>query len=168
MCLALPAKVVAIDEQTDMATVALGEVRKDVSLALVDGVQLGDFLLIHVGYALNKVSPEEAERTLRLFAEAGLLGSGMKYVEEFRRHDLAQQLAAAIEKEVKPDRGYHLMEFCGGHTHAIFRYGVQDLMPPNVRFVHGPGCPVCVLPIGRIDNGIQLALEHRGDPLHLW
>jgi len=72
MCLALPAKVVAIDEQNDMATVALGEVRKDVSLALVDGVQLGDFLLIHVGYALNKVSPEEAERTLRLFAEAGL------------------------------------------------------------------------------------------------
>jgi hydrogenase expression/formation protein HypC len=55
-----------------MATVALGEVKKDVSLALVDGVQLGDFLLIHVGYALNKVSPEEAERTLRLFAEAGL------------------------------------------------------------------------------------------------
>jgi hydrogenase expression/formation protein HypC len=72
MCLALPAKVVAIDEQSDMATVAVGEVKKDVSLALVDGVQLGDFLLIHVGYALNKVSPEEAERTLRLFAEAGL------------------------------------------------------------------------------------------------
>ena len=51
------------------------------------------------------------------------------------------------------------MEFCGGHTHAIFRYGVQDLMPDNVNFVHGPGCPVCVLPIGRIDNAIQLAQE---------
>lgn len=80
----------------------------------------------------------------------------MKYIEEFRRHDLAQQLAAAISKAVDPDRSYNLMEFCGGHTHAIFRYGVQDLMPANVKFVHGPGCPVCVLPIGRIDNAIQL------------
>ncbi len=73
MCLALPAKVVAIDEATDMATVALGEVKKEISLALVEDVQLGDFVLIHVGYALNKVSPEEAERTLQLFAEAGLI-----------------------------------------------------------------------------------------------
>jgi len=81
----------------------------------------------------------------------------MKYVEEFRRQDLAQQLAAAIKQEADPGREYHLMEFCGGHTHAIFRYGVQDLLPPNVKFVHGPGCPVCVLPIGRIDNAIRLA-----------
>jgi hydrogenase expression/formation protein HypD len=84
----------------------------------------------------------------------------MKYIEEFRRHDLAQHLSAAISKAVEPDRSYHLMEFCGGHTHAIFRYGVQDLMPPNVKFVHGPGCPVCVLPIGRIDNAIQLVERH--------
>ncbi len=73
MCLALPAKVVAIDEATDMAMVALGEVKKEISLALVEDVQLGDFVLIHVGYALNKVSPEEAELTLKLFAEAGLM-----------------------------------------------------------------------------------------------
>jgi hydrogenase expression/formation protein HypC len=72
MCLALPAKVLAIDELTDMAIVALGGVRKEVSLALVDDVQVDDFVLIHVGYALNKVSEEEAERTLRLFDEAGL------------------------------------------------------------------------------------------------
>ena len=72
MCLALPAKVVAIDEPNEMATVALGEVKKEVSIALVDNVNIDDYLLIHVGYALNKVSPEEAERTLKLFAEAGL------------------------------------------------------------------------------------------------
>jgi len=84
----------------------------------------------------------------------------VKYVEEFRQRDLAQQLAAAISKEVDPGRQYNLMEFCGGHTHAIFRYGVQDLMPDNVKFVHGPGCPVCVLPIGRIDNAIQLVEQH--------
>jgi hydrogenase expression/formation protein HypD len=84
----------------------------------------------------------------------------MKYVDEFRQRDLAQQLAAAIRHEVNPERQYNLMEFCGGHTHAIFRYGVQDLMPDNVKFVHGPGCPVCVLPIGRIDNAIQLVEQH--------
>ncbi|MCG8018246.1 MAG: hydrogenase formation protein HypD [Candidatus Thiodiazotropha sp. 'RUGA'] len=80
----------------------------------------------------------------------------MKYVDEFRQHKLARQLATAIRDEVDPGRSYHLMEFCGGHTHAIFRYGVQDLMPDNVRFIHGPGCPVCVLPVGRIDNAIHL------------
>ena len=76
MCLALPAKVVAIDEATDTATVALGEVKKEVSLALVSDVHVGDFVLIHVGYALNTISQEEAERTLQLLAEAGLVGEG--------------------------------------------------------------------------------------------
>ncbi len=74
MCLALPAKVESVDEVADTAVVALGEVKKTVSTALVEAVEPGDFLLIHVGYALNKVSPEEAERTLKLFPEAGLSG----------------------------------------------------------------------------------------------
>ena len=72
MCLALPAKVVAIDTVTDTATVALGEVQVEVSLALVENVQLDDYLLIHVGYALNKIDQLEAEKTLRLFADAEL------------------------------------------------------------------------------------------------
>lgn len=84
----------------------------------------------------------------------------MKYIDEFRQQDLAKQLAQAIAQTVDPDRHYRLMEFCGGHTHAIFRYGVQDLMPANVEFIHGPGCPVCVLPTGRIDNAIQLVEQH--------
>jgi hydrogenase expression/formation protein HypD len=84
----------------------------------------------------------------------------MKWVDEFRDPQLARQLAERIRAEADPARDYRLMEFCGGHTHAIFRYGVQDLMPDNVRFVHGPGCPVCVLPIGRIDNAISLVEQH--------
>src|SRR5210317_1373512 len=84
----------------------------------------------------------------------------MKYIDEFRQQELAKTLSSAIHKEADSARRYNLMEFCGGHTHAIFRYGVQDLMPDNVTFVHGPGCPVCVLPIGRIDNAIQLAQDH--------
>ncbi len=74
MCLALPAKIVAIDKSTDTATVAVGEVKKEVSLALVEAVEVDDFVLIHVGYALNTIDQEEAEETLRLFAQAGLGG----------------------------------------------------------------------------------------------
>lgn len=84
----------------------------------------------------------------------------MKFIDEFRQRDVAKQLAGAIAQTVDPNRHYRLMEFCGGHTHAIFRYGVQDLMPANVEFIHGPGCPVCVLPTGRIDNAIQLVEQH--------
>jgi len=83
----------------------------------------------------------------------------MKYVDEFRDGALAQNLAASLQAEVDPSRNYSFMEFCGGHTHALARYGVVDLLPDNVRMIHGPGCPVCVLPIGRIDMAIQLALD---------
>lgn len=81
----------------------------------------------------------------------------MKHIDEYRDKKLAKKLAVEIAREADTSREYHVMEFCGGHTHAIFRYGVQDLMPDNVNFVHGPGCPVCVLPIPRIDNAIELA-----------
>ncbi|MBZ0164127.1 MAG: hydrogenase formation protein HypD [Notoacmeibacter sp.] len=84
----------------------------------------------------------------------------MKYVDEFRARDLAEKLARQIAREAQTGRDYHFMEFCGGHTHAIFRYGVQDLMPANVHFVHGPGCPVCVLPVRRLDDAVELAEKH--------
>ncbi len=83
----------------------------------------------------------------------------MKYIDEFRDGDLAAKIAAGIRADVQPDRQYHFMEFCGGHTHAISRYGVSDLLPDNVRMIHGPGCPVCVLPIGRVDQAIRLVLD---------
>jgi len=81
----------------------------------------------------------------------------VKYITEYRDGDKARNIAAAIEREVEPDRGYHFMEFCGGHTHAISRYGISDMLPDNVRMIHGPGCPVCVLPVGQIDSAIRLA-----------
>jgi hydrogenase expression/formation protein HypD len=82
----------------------------------------------------------------------------MKYVDEFRNGDLARGLAARIAAEVQPGQRYSFMEFCGGHTHAISRYGITELLPDAVRMIHGPGCPVCVLPIGRIDLAIDVAL----------
>lgn len=81
----------------------------------------------------------------------------MRYIQEFRNGRAAQALSQALAKEADPQRSYHFMEFCGGHTHAIFRHGVQDLLPGNVVLVHGPGCPVCVLAIPRLDLAIELA-----------
>ncbi|MCW5667168.1 MAG: hydrogenase formation protein HypD [Piscinibacter sp.] len=83
----------------------------------------------------------------------------MKFVDEFRDGALAQGLAKRIAAEADAARRYSFMEFCGGHTHAISRYGIAELLPANLRMIHGPGCPVCVLPIGRIDQAIALALE---------
>jgi hydrogenase expression/formation protein HypD len=83
----------------------------------------------------------------------------MKYIDEFRDGEVARRIAERIAAEVQPGRRYSFMEFCGGHTHAISRYGIAELLPAAVRMIHGPGCPVCVLPIGRIDLAIHLALE---------
>ena len=81
----------------------------------------------------------------------------MKHVEEYRDGRLARALARRIAQEADRASGYRLMEFCGGHTHAIARYGIEDLLPESVHLIHGPGCPVCVLPAGRIDAAIRLA-----------
>src|ERR1035437_5597530 len=84
----------------------------------------------------------------------------MKYVDEYRAAALARVIAEKIARAARAERQYNLMEFCGGHTHAISRYGITDLLPANVNMIHGPGCPVCVLPIGRIDSAIELATQH--------
>ena len=81
----------------------------------------------------------------------------MKYVEEFRDPALGRALSAQILSLVEPGRHYKLMEVCGGHTHTIYKYGIDDLLPENVELVHGPGCPVCVIPMGRVDDGIAIA-----------
>jgi hydrogenase expression/formation protein HypD len=84
----------------------------------------------------------------------------VKYVDDFRDGALGRAIGARIAAEVQPGRVYAFMEFCGGHTHAIARHGVTALLPPAVRMIHGPGCPVCVLPVGRIDQAVSLALDH--------
>ena len=81
----------------------------------------------------------------------------MKYVNEFRNAKIAQALAAQIATLTDPDRHFKIMEICGGHTHTIYRHGIKDLLPEQVELVHGPGCPVCVLPMGRVDDGIAVA-----------
>ncbi len=82
-------------------------------------------------------------------------------MDEFRDAELGQVLAGEIVATVEPGRHYKVMEVCGGHTHTIYKYGVDDLLPENVELVHGPGCPVCVIPMGRVDDGIAIARDER-------
>ena len=81
----------------------------------------------------------------------------MKYVDEFRKPELIRKAAAEIRRLCDPQRHYRLMEVCGGHTHAIYRFGLKDVLPANIDLIHGPGCPVCVLPMGRVDDGLSIA-----------
>jgi hydrogenase expression/formation protein HypD len=83
----------------------------------------------------------------------------VRYVDEFRDAELGRAVAGDILGLVEPGRHYKVMEVCGGHTHSIYKYGVDDLLPANVELVHGPGCPVCVIPMGRVDDGIALARQ---------
>jgi hydrogenase expression/formation protein HypD len=85
----------------------------------------------------------------------------MKYIDEFREPEKAaaltkqiNQLCNQLQKPIK------LMEICGGHTHSIFKYGIEDILPPNLELIHGPGCPVCVMPKGRLDDAIAISQNH--------
>lgn len=80
----------------------------------------------------------------------------MKFIDEYRQAELARKLADEIASMTS--RPLKLMEVCGGHTHTIFKYGIEDLLPPNIEMIHGPGCPVCVIPLGRVDDSISIAL----------
>jgi hydrogenase expression/formation protein HypD len=83
----------------------------------------------------------------------------MRFVDEFRDRGLACELAAEIARLANPRRQYRFMEVCGGHTHTIYKHGIEDYLPPNITLVHGPGCPVCVIPMGRVDDAIHIARQ---------
>lgn len=83
----------------------------------------------------------------------------MRFVDEFRDPELIAKASDEIRRLSDPDRHYRFMEVCGGHTHAIYRFGLKDILPSNIELIHGPGCPVCVLPMGRIDDGLAVAKD---------
>ena len=80
----------------------------------------------------------------------------MKFVDEFRDPAAARALVSSI-KDLAGSDEYKFMEVCGGHTHTIYRHGIEHILPRNIELVHGPGCPVCVIPMGRVDDAMWLA-----------
>ncbi|MGC8628375.1 MAG: hydrogenase formation protein HypD [Acidimicrobiales bacterium] len=83
----------------------------------------------------------------------------MRFVDEYRDPHKARALASQIAGLCEPGRSYKLMEVCGGHTYTIYKHGIEEYLPPAVTLVHGPGCPVCVIPMGRVDDAIAIASE---------
>jgi hydrogenase expression/formation protein HypD len=83
----------------------------------------------------------------------------MRFVDEYRDGDKARVLSARITALCEPGRQYKFMEVCGGHTHTIYKHGLEDYLPESIQLVHGPGCPVCVIPMGRIDDSIHIARQ---------
>src|SRR6202167_4954791 len=83
----------------------------------------------------------------------------MRFVDEFREPELISKTAEEIRRLAGGERHFRMMEVCGGHTHAIYRFGLKDILPENIELIHGPGCPVCVLPMGRIDDGLAIARD---------
>ncbi len=81
----------------------------------------------------------------------------MRFVDEYRNAAQARALAARIDRRRAPGRRYKFMEVCGGHTHTIYQHGLEDYLPEEIELVHGPGCPVCVIPMGRVDDAIAIA-----------
>ena len=81
----------------------------------------------------------------------------MRFVDEFRDAEKARAVSARITSLCEPGREYKFMEVCGGHTHTIYKHGLEDYLPEGVSLVHGPGCPVCVIPMGRLDDAIAIA-----------
>jgi hydrogenase expression/formation protein HypD len=81
----------------------------------------------------------------------------LRFVDEYRDADKATALAARIASLCEPGRHYKFMEVCGGHTHTIYKHGLEDYLPESIQLVHGPGCPVCVIPMGRVDDAIHIA-----------
>jgi hydrogenase expression/formation protein HypD len=106
----------------------------------------------------------------------------MKYVDEFRNPELIKATVVEIRNLVGEDH-YRVMEVCGGHTHSIYRFGLEQLLPEGIELIHGPGCPVCILPMDRVDQGLAIAANpkviltaygdmmrvpgHNGSPLEL-
>ena len=180
MCLAIPGKIVElIPDLPHLGVVEVTGVRRRVDLGLLadEPPAVGDWVLIHVGFAMSKISEQRGRGSdadarhprrgrgrdggsARL--RPGGEGAVVRFVDEFRDPDLIARTAEEIRRLADPARHYRLMEVCGGHTHAIYRFGLKDVLPANIELIHGPGCPVCVLPMGRIDDGLSLAREPRG------
>lgn len=81
----------------------------------------------------------------------------MRFVDEYRSNEKVQTLLEAIRKKVT--RPWYIMEICGGQTHAIARYRLEEMLPPDLQLLHGPGCPVCVTPVETIDYALKLATQ---------
>jgi hydrogenase assembly chaperone HypC/HupF len=160
MCLAIPTQITAIASD-GTATVELGGVERQISLIMTPEAKVGDYVLVHTGYAITLMDPRR--RRLRWRSLPSSLRSRIPCREVHRRvprPGAGAALVAQIRREVAahPEcRPVRLMEFCGGHTHAIFHFGLRQMLEGDVEMRSGPGCPVCVTAARDLDRAMALA-----------
>lgn len=162
MCLGVPTQIIRITEDGlgRRAHVRLGTVTiLNVSLMLVPEARVNDFVLMHTNCALQIIDPEEAKNTIAIFAKYGGLKRyvGIQSLDEFRDGTIARGIAEDIARIVT--QPWVIMDICGGQTWTIERYNLASMLPDKIRIVHGPGCPVCVTPVGIIDKAIGISLK---------
>lgn len=176
MCIGVPGQIRTIDG--NQAKVDVCGIQRDVDLTLVGSCdengqpRVGQWVLVHVGFAMSVINEAEARDTLDALQNmfdvepdvGALLYGEEKYAfcDEYRAPEQVMQLIEHLRERAShlsytAERPLRIMEVCGGHTHAIFKFGLDQLLPENVEFIHGPGCPVCVLPMGRIDTCVEIA-----------
>ena len=176
--LAIPGKVVETYREHDvlMGKVDFGGVSKRVCLEHVPEVQLGEYVIVHVGFALSVIDEAEAKQVFAFLRKMNELDdvtvdqsavgedekgemsqrtTSMKFQDEYRDPVRPRKLRQAIHRATT--RPWTIMEVCGGQTHTIVKYGIDELLPPQIELVHGPGCPVCVTPLEMIDKAIAIA-----------
>jgi hydrogenase assembly chaperone HypC/HupF len=180
MCLAVPGRIIRLDNRDDtmMAEVDFGGVRKDVCMEYIPDAEVGEYVIVHVGFAIQRLDEASAKQTLHNFERMGVLeeefgdgfaiapgrpvriphrgeGAAVKYLDEFSDPDLAARLLDQIRAVTT--RRWAIMEVCGGQTHSIIRHGIDQLLPDQIEMIHGPGCPVCVTPLEIIDKALAIA-----------
>ena len=163
MCLAIPGKIESIsgdDPLTRMGKINFGGIVKEASLAYVPEAKVGDYVIVHVGFALSRVDEDEAQKVFEYLKQMEELGElkedgAMKFLDEYRDGELAQKFAREIHRVTT--RPWNIMEVCGGQTHAIVKFGIDELLPKHITLIHGPGCPVCVTPLEMIDKALEIA-----------
>ncbi len=158
MCLGVPGKIIQFIDQPGlrMAMVDFGGVTRQVCIESLPEIQIGDYTIVHAGYALSILSEEEAQETLSILREMGELRIIVENLtSRFRDPALVKTLLQNIRKIIT--HPWVIMEICGGQTHAIMHYGLHQLLPPEIELVHGPGCPVCVTSLELIDKAIAIS-----------
>ena len=170
MCLGIPGQLVELAADNDqLARVEVTGVRRMINIGLLEDEVLepGDWVLIHVGLrdvedrrgrGGGRPGVAEAHGLRARRRDGDAPGDGaVKFVDEYRDPVASRRVLSTIRELAGTDRHYKFMEVCGGHTHTIYRHGIEHVLPQNVELVHGPGCPVCVIPMGRIDDAIAVA-----------
>ena len=185
MCLGIPGRVTEVYDElgVTMGKVDFDGILKEVCLAYVPEIQVGDYTIVHVGFAITQLDEQEAQETLALFREMGALEEELNSADSWSLHTFERRSscrevsggiprsgagAAAVRRDPRTAKWpWALMEVCGGQTHSIIRNGIDQLLPDTIELIHGPGCPVCVTPLETIDRARAIAANRASSSARL-